>query len=53
MMKKTRKPLPTSFKLLMKNRKTVVYAMIGQALEEKEESEDNNNNDDSKGGKKS
>ena len=40
------------FNTLTEKQKTVVYAMIGQALEEKEESEDNNNNDDSKGGKK-
>jgi len=40
------------FNTLTEKQKTVVYAMIGQALEEKEESEDNNNNDDSKGGNK-
>ena len=40
------------FETLNEKQKTVVYAMIGQALEEKEESEDNNNNDDSKGGNK-
>lgn len=39
------------FETLNEKQKTVVYAMIGQALEEKEESEDNNN-DDSKGGNK-
>lgn len=39
------------FNTLTEKQKTVVYAMIGQALEEKEESEDNNN-DDSKGGNK-
>lgn len=39
------------FNTLTEKQKTVVYAMIGQALEEKEESEDNNN-DDSKGGSK-
>jgi HK97 family phage prohead protease len=38
------------FNTLNEKQKTVVYAMIGQALEEKEEPEDNNNNDDSKGG---
>ncbi|HUM44322.1 MAG TPA: hypothetical protein PKI14_15365, partial [Fervidobacterium sp.] len=37
---------------LTEKQKTVVYALIGQALEEKEESEDNNDNDDSKGGNK-
>ena len=40
------------FETLNDKQKTVVYAMIGQALEEKEEPEDNNNNDDSKGGNK-
>ena len=40
------------FNTLTEKQKTVVYAMIGQALEEKEESEDNNNNDDFKGGNK-
>ena len=40
------------FNTLTEKQKTVVYAMIGQALEEKEEPEDNNNNDDSKGGNK-
>lgn len=40
------------FNTLNEKQKTVVYAMIGQALEEKEELEDNNNNDDSKGGNK-
>lgn len=48
------------FNTLNEKQKTVVYAMIGQALEENEEPEDNNeepednnnNNDDSKGGKK-
>ena len=40
------------FNTLNEKQKTVVYAMIGQALEEKEEPEDNNNNDDSKGGNK-
>ncbi len=40
------------FETLNEKQKTVVYAMIGQALEEKEEPEDNNNNDDSKGGNK-
>lgn len=40
------------FDTLTEKQKMVVYAMIGQALEEKEESEDNNNNDDSKGGNK-
>jgi HK97 family phage prohead protease len=40
------------FNTLTEKQKTVVYAMIGQALEEKEESEDNNDNDDSKGGNK-
>ncbi len=40
------------FNTLTEKQKTVVYAMIGKALEEKEESEDNNNNDDSKGGNK-
>ena len=39
------------FETLNEKQKTVVYAMIGQALEEKEEPEDNNN-DDSKGGDK-
>lgn len=38
------------FNTLTEKQKTVVYAMIGQALEEKEEPEDNNNNEDSKGG---
>lgn len=36
------------FETLNEKQKTVVYAMIGQALEENDESEDNNN--DSKGG---
>lgn len=48
------------FNTLNEKQKTVVYAMIGQALEENKEPEDNNeepednnnNNDDSKGGKK-
>lgn len=40
------------FNTLTEKQKTVVYAMIGQALEEKEESEDYNDNDDSKGGNK-
>lgn len=40
------------FNTLTEKQKMVVYAMIGQALEEKEESEDNNDNDDSKGGNK-
>ncbi len=41
------------FETLNEKQKTVVYAMIGQALEEKEEPEDNNNNDDeSTGGNK-
>ena len=40
------------FNTLDEKQKTVVYAMIGRALEEKEESEDNNDNDDSKGGNK-
>lgn len=39
------------FNTLNEKQKTVVYAMIGQALEENEESEENNN-DDSKGGNK-
>ena len=37
------------FETLNEKQKTVVYAMIGQALEENDEPEDNNNND-SKGG---
>lgn len=40
------------FNTLTEKQKTVVYAMIAQALEEKEESEDYNDNDDSKGGNK-
>ncbi len=40
------------FNTLTEKQKTVVYAMIGQALEENEESEDNNDNNDSKGGNK-
>ncbi len=40
------------FNTLTEKQKTVVYALIGQALEEKEESEDNNDNDGSKGGNK-
>lgn len=40
------------FNTLDEKQKTVVYAMIGQALEENKEPEDNNNNDDSKGGEK-
>lgn len=40
------------FETLNEKQKTVVYAMIGQALEENDESEDNNNNNDSKGGDK-
>ena len=40
------------FNTLNEKQKTVVYAMIGQALEENKEPEDNNNNNDSKGGKK-
>lgn len=39
------------FETLNEKQKTVVYAMIGQALEENNEPEDNNNND-SKGGDK-
>ncbi len=39
------------FETLNEKQKTVVYAMIGQALEENDEPEDNNNND-SKGGDK-
>ena len=40
------------FNTLTEKQKMVVYALIGQALEEKEESEDNDDNDDSKGGNK-
>ncbi|MDD2298536.1 MAG: HK97 family phage prohead protease [Fermentimonas sp.] len=40
------------FETLNEKQKTVVYAMIGQALEENDEPEDNNNNNDSKGGDK-
>lgn len=40
------------FETLNEKQKTVVYAMIGQALEENDEPEDNNNNNDSKGGNK-
>jgi len=40
------------FNTLTEKQKMVVYALIGQALEEKEESEDDNNNDNSKGGNK-
>ena len=40
------------FETLNDKQKTVVYAMIGQALEEKEEPEDDKDNDDSKGGNK-
>lgn len=49
--KNTEETVADVFETLNEKQKTVVYAMIGQALEEKEESEDNNNNDDSKGGK--
>lgn len=38
------------FETLSEKQKTVVYAMIGQALEENEKSEDNDNDNDSKGG---
>ena len=40
------------FETLNEKQKTIVYAMIGQALEENKEPKDNNNNDDSKGGNK-
>ena len=38
------------FNTLNEKQKTVVYAMIGQALEENKEPEDNNNTDNSEGG---
>lgn len=38
------------FNTLTEKQKTVVYAMIGQALEHSEESEDNNNNEETEGG---
>ncbi|MFA7206689.1 MAG: caudovirus prohead protease, partial [Saccharofermentanales bacterium] len=50
--KDTEETVADVFKTFNEKQKTVVYAMIGQALEEKEEPEDNNNNDDSKGGNK-
>ena len=50
--KDTEETVADVFETLNEKQKTVVYAMIGQALEEKEEPEDNNNNDDSKGGNK-
>ena len=51
--KDTEETVADIFETLNEKQKTVVYAMIGQALEEKEESEDNNNNNnDSKGGNK-
>ena len=50
--KDTEETVADVFETLTEKQKTVVYAMIGQALEEKEELEDNNNNDDSKGGNK-
>jgi len=50
--KDTEETVADVFETLNEKQKTVVYAMIGQALEEKEESEDNNNNNDSKGGNK-
>ena len=50
--KDTEETVADVFKTLNEKQKTVVYAMIGQALEEKEEPEDNNNNEDSKGGNK-
>lgn len=50
--KDTEETVADVFNTLTEKQKTVVYAMIGQALEEKEESEDNNDNDDSKGGNK-
>jgi len=50
--KDTEETVADVFNTLTEKQKTVVYAMIGQALEEKEESEDNNDNDNSKGGNK-
>lgn len=53
--KDTEETVADVFNTLTEKQKTVVYAMIGQALEEKEESEDNNDNNDnndSKGGNK-
>lgn len=38
------------FNTLTEKQKTVVYAMIGQALEHSEESEDKNNNEETEGG---
>ena len=49
--KDTEETVADVFETLNEKQKTVVYAMIGQALEE-EEPEDNDNNDDSKGGNK-
>lgn len=49
--KDTEETVADVFNTLDEKQKTVVYAMIGQALSETEESEDNNN-DDSKGGNK-
>ena len=40
------------FNTLNEKQKTVVYAMIGQALEENEKPEDDNKNEDSEGGNK-
>lgn len=40
------------FNTLTEKQKTVVYALIGQALEEKEESEDNDDDNNFKGGNK-
>ena len=50
--KDTEETVADVFETLNEKQKTVVYAMIGQALEEKEELEDNDDNDDSKGGNK-
>ena len=50
-MKKSEETVADVFETLNEKQKTVVYAMIGQALEETDESEDSNNND-SKGGDK-
>ncbi len=48
--KDTEETVADVFETLNEKQKMVVYAMIGQALDEKEEPEDNNNDDDSKGG---
>lgn len=49
---KDEKTVADVFNTMNEEQKTVVYAMIGQALEENQQSEENDNNAESKGGNK-